>query len=164
MVMLIKWQLKDSEYDDVIKWKHFPRCWPFVRGIHRLPVINNFGGRVCKYETLVCGYYTTKDGHAHKMTIKRLRIWWRHQVETFSALLAFCAGNSSVTGDFPAYICIYIYKGQWRRALMFSLICSWTNSWTNNEDAGDLRRHRAHYDVTVMNSFNSIAMSNTNRL
>ena len=25
-------------FDDVIKWKHFPRYWPFVRGIHRLPV------------------------------------------------------------------------------------------------------------------------------
>ena len=25
-------------HDDIIKWKHFPRCWPFVRGIHRLPV------------------------------------------------------------------------------------------------------------------------------
>ena len=28
--------------------------------------------------------------------------WWRHQMETFSALLAICAGNSPVTGDFPA--------------------------------------------------------------
>ena len=34
---------------------------------------------------------------------------------------------------------------------MFSLICAWTNDWANNRDAGDLRRHRAHYDVTVMN-------------
>ena len=28
--------------------------------------------------------------------------WWRHQMETFSALLAICAGNSSVSGEFPA--------------------------------------------------------------
>ena len=27
---------------------------------------------------------------------------WRHQIETFSALLALCAGNSPVTGEFPA--------------------------------------------------------------
>ena len=27
--------------------------------------------------------------------------WWRHQMETFSALLALCAGNSPVTGEFP---------------------------------------------------------------
>ena len=41
-------------------------------------------------------------------------------------------------------------KGMWRGALMFSLISAWTNGCTNNRDAGDLRRHRAHYDVTVM--------------
>ena len=28
--------------------------------------------------------------------------WWRHQMETFSALLALCAGNSPVNGEFPA--------------------------------------------------------------
>ena len=28
--------------------------------------------------------------------------WWRHQMETFSALLALCAGNSAVTGEFPS--------------------------------------------------------------
>ena len=40
-------------------------------------------------------------------------------------------------------------KGQWRGALMFSLICAWTNAWANNREAGDLRRHRAHYDVIM---------------
>ena len=32
-------QMNNSQYshDDVIKWKHFPRYWPFVRGIHRSP-------------------------------------------------------------------------------------------------------------------------------
>ena len=69
--------------DDVIKWKHFPRYWHFVRGIHRSPV------------------------------------------------------NSA-------------HKGQWRGALMFSFICAWTNGWVNNDEAGDLRRHRAHCDVIVM--------------
>ena len=29
-------------------------------------------------------------------------IWWRHQMETFSALLALCAGNSPITGEFPS--------------------------------------------------------------
>ena len=70
-------------HDDVIKWKHFPRYWPFVRGIHRSPV------------------------------------------------------NSP-------------HKGQWRGALMFSLICVWINGWVNTREAGDLRRYRVHYDVTVM--------------
>ena len=45
---------------------------------------------------------------------------------------------------------IPLTKGQWRGALMFSLICGWTNGWANNRDAGDLKRHRAHYDVTAM--------------
>ena len=42
------------------------------------------------------------------------------------------------------------HKGQWRRALMFSLICGRANGWANNRGAGDLIRHRAHYDVTAM--------------
>ena len=58
-------------------------------------------------------------------------------------MLAPCAGNSSVPGEFP-------HKGQWRRALMFSLICARINGWVNNGEAGDSRRHRAHYDVIVM--------------
>ena len=65
--------------------------------------------------------------------------WGEHP----SALLALCEGNSSVTDEFP-------HKGQWRVALIFSLSFAWTNGWVNHRDAGDLKRHRAHYDVTVM--------------
>ena len=57
--------------------------------------------------------------------------------------------ESPVTGEFP-------HKGQWREALMFSLICAWKNGWINNREAGDLRRHRIHYDVTVMQTTNLI--------
>ena len=71
-------------HDDVSKWKHFLRYWPFVRGIHRSPV------------------------------------------------------NSPHT------------EGQWRRALIFSLIYAWTNGWVNDHDAVGLRRRRAHYHATVM--------------
>ena len=73
----------DNTHDDVIKWKHFPCNWPFVREIHRSPV------------------------------------------------------------NFP-------HKGQWRGALMFSLIYAWINDWVNNRQAGDLRRQHSHYDVIVM--------------
>ena len=43
-----------------------------------------------------------------------------------------------------------LHKGQWCRALMFSLICAWINDWVNNHEAGGLRCHLAHYDVTGM--------------
>ena len=76
-------EIPHCTHDDVTKWKHFPRYWPFVRGFHWSPV------------------------------------------------------NSP-------------HKGQWRRAVMFSLICVWINGWVNNGEAGDLRRYRAHHDVTVM--------------
>ena len=69
--------------------------------------------------------------------------WWRHQMETFSALLAICAGNHRSPANSP-------HKGQWRGALMFSLICARINGWVNNGETGDLRSHRAHYDVIVM--------------
>ena len=73
-------------------------------------------------------------------------IWCRHQMETFSALLALFQGiHMSPVNSF--------YKGQWRRALIFSLICACINNWINNREAGVLRRHCAHYDVIVMRIF-----------
>ena len=78
------WRMGKCAYVyNVIKRKHFPRYWPFVRGIHRSPI------------------------------------------------------NSP-------------HKGQWRGALVFSLIWAWTNGWVNNRDAGAFGCYRAHYDVTVM--------------
>ena len=86
------------------------------------------------------------DGPLHSAlsavsTVQRQVKWWRHQMETFPGLLAICAGNSA--GEFP-------HKGQWRGALMFSLVCVWINGWVNNRAADDLRRYCAHYDVSVM--------------
>ena len=69
---------------------------------------------------------------------------WRHRMEIFSALLALCAGNSLVTGKLPAQ------RRVTRSVWCFYLICAWINGWVNSREAGDLRRHRAHYDVTVM--------------
>ena len=67
--------------------------------------------------------------------------WWRHQMETFSALLALCAGiyrsipsKRPVTRSFDA---------------LFAF-APWINGWINNREAGGFRRHRAHYDVSVM--------------
>ena len=59
-------------------------------------------------------------------------------------------GNIFVRGIYRSPVCS-LHKGPWRGALVFSLSCAWINSWVNNRKAGDLRRHRTHYDVSVMN-------------
>ena len=70
--------------------------------------------------------------------------WWRHQMVTYPALLALCAGNSSVIGEFPAQRPVTWSFG------VFFFIYNWINGWVNNRDADDLRRNRVHYDVTVI--------------
>ena len=64
-------------------------------------------------------------------------------METFSALLAICAGNSPVPGEFPAQRPV-------TRSFYDFFDLRLINSWINYREAGDLRRYRAHYDVTVM--------------
>ena len=73
--------------------------------------------------------------------------WWRNQMETFSALLALCAG------EFPA---------QRPVTQSFEVSSIWArinNGWVNNRKAGDLRRHRAHYDVIVMGDHNQFPLT-----
>ena len=69
-------------------------------------------------------------------------------METFSALLAICAGNSPVTREFPT-----------QRPVMRSFDAFFdlrlNKRWVNNFEADDLRRHRAYYDVTVMRWVNA---------
>ena len=62
-------------------------------------------------------------------------------METFSALLALCAGNSPVRGEFPAQRPV-------TRSFDVFLMCVWINAWVNNAEAGELRRYRAHIEVT----------------
>ena len=64
-------------------------------------------------------------------------------METFPALLALCAGNSPATGEFPAQRPV-----MWSFDIFFNLRLN--NCWAHNREAGDLRRHHAHYDVIVM--------------
>ena len=82
---------------------------------------------ICRGLVLITGFVSIVPHWATRNDVdKSITPWWRHQMETFSALLALCAGNS------------------------VSLIFAWINVWAKNREAGDLRRHRAHYDVTVM--------------
>ena len=111
-------------HDDVIKWRHFPRYWPFVWGIHRSPA--NY-------------FHKDTDQRKYQSSASLAFVEGIHR-NIFRVTGHVCA-NSPVTGEFP-------HKGQWRGALMFSLI--WINSSVNNREAGDLRRYRTHYDVTVV--------------
>ena len=78
-------------------------------------------------------------------------------METFSALLAFCAGNSPVPGEFPAQRPVtrsfYVFFDLRLNKRLSRLTI-------NSREAGDLRRYRAHYDVTVMR--NTVHASNIN--
>ena len=87
--------------------------------------------------------------HRHVMVYGQLTcmLWWRHQMETFSAWLALCAGNSPVSSEFPAQRPMTQSFG-----VFFDLRLN-QRLRKNNREAGDLRRHRAHYDVIVMSWF-----------
>ena len=66
-------------------------------------------------------------------------IKWKHFPRNWS----FVPGNSPVPVNSS-------HKGQWRGALMFSLLCAWINDWVNHREAGDLRHNHGHYDINVM--------------
>ena len=75
---------------------------------------------------------------------RNLGTWWRHQMETFSALLAICAGNSLVSGEFPTQRPVtQSFDVVFDLRLNKRLSKHWQGWWYN--------RHRAHYDVNVMN-------------
>ena len=89
-------------------------------------------------------YITGWNDDIHERSNNNLsRTWWRHQMKYFPRYWSFVRGIHRSPVNFP-------HKVQWRGVLKFSLICAWTNGWVNNRDAGDLRRHRAHFDVTIM--------------
>ena len=68
--------------------------------------------------------------------------WWRYQMEAFSALLALCAGNSTATGEFPAQRSV-------PRSFDIFFDLRLNKRLSKNGEAGDLRRHHAHYDVNL---------------
>ena len=91
------WWVKDSEggrvrdicrkmvrfvsHDDVIKWKHFPRYWRFVRGIHRLPVNSPHKGqwRGVLVFSLICALNKLLITQSWGWWFETLSCsWWRH--------------------------------------------------------------------------------------
>ena len=59
--------------------------------------------------------------------------WWRHQIETFSALLALCVRKSPVTCKFPSQ----------RQVTRSVDVAPWINGWVNNREAGDFSAQMA---------------------
>ena len=97
----------------------------------------DFNGAFSKLENgmkMYCGLQCRRDIHDDVIKWKNFLRYWR-----------FVRGIRRSPVNSP-------HKGQWRGALMFSVICAWNNHWVNNREAGYLRRHRDHYDVTVMAS------------
>ena len=90
----------------------------------------------------------------HYDVSNEIAIWWRHQMETFSALLVICARNSPVTGEFPAQrpvtLSFDVFFDLRRNTRLSKQLWDWINGWVNNREAGYLRRHRGHHDVIVM--------------
>ena len=66
-------------------------------------------------------------------------------MKRFSAYLVICAGNSPVPGEFPAQRPV-------TRSFDVFFDLRLNKGWVNNGEAGDLRRYRTLYDVTVMAS------------
>ena len=73
---------------------------------------------------------------------RTITTWWCHQMETFSALLALCVGISPATGEFPTQRPVTSVDVFFDLQLDQYLRLQWR--------PGYLRRHRAHYDATVM--------------
>ena len=69
--------------------------------------------------------------------------WWRHQIEIFSALLAICAGNSPVAGEFPAQRPVTRSFDVFFDLRLNKRVSKQSWGWY-------LRRHRTNYDVAVM--------------
>ena len=63
--------LTESHHDDVIEWKHFPRYWPFVGGIHRSPGTGEFPAQMASYA-------------------ENVSIWWRHHITGAIIRLSQC--------------------------------------------------------------------------
>ena len=148
----------------------------FVRGIHRWPVNSPHKGPV----TRECFHLMTSscvsalasiDGVGINLSPQWLKYfmtntwnhpwintldnpWWRHQMERIPRNWPFVRGIHRPSMNSP-------HKGQWCGALMLSLICAWLNGWVNIREAGDLRRHRAHYDVIVILILNQVWLCST---
>ena len=93
--------------DDFVKWKHFPRYWPFVRGIHRSPVISPRKGQWCG--ALVFSFYLRLNKWLSKQSwgwwFETLsRPLWRHCNERFKSYFTWALYSGTT-------LCVYVVSG-----------------------------------------------------
>ena len=108
--------LAPEDHDDVIKWKHFPRYGPFVRGIHRSPVNPPHKGqwRGALMFSSICAWI---NGWGNNHEAGDLRRYRTHHYEVIVMYLAFCLiqvmWQSYITGLFFAAHSVYLNVQMW---------------------------------------------------
>ena len=156
----------------------FPRYWPFVQWIHRSRWIPRTKASDAELRcfSLICasinGWVNSPkacDLRRHRahydvtwmillMTLGNIDVWltlvqcdtmvwcvylWLIRLNDYVCFVIDVFSRYLVTGEFPS-------RRPVTRGLMLSLICTWISGWVNNRKSGDLRVHRAHYDVSVI--------------
>ena len=128
---------------DCLKWQILFQCRWCIENMDKIDPCqtttkDNKGQTVCIILQLYCVSGVTALWHCFDLLPDDVIKW-----KPFPGYWPFVRGIHRSPVNSP-------HKGQWRGALMFSLICVWINGWVNNREAGDLRCYRAHYDVIVM--------------
>ena len=91
-----------------------------------------------------------------------LCVWSLHHWDRFHFnMMTSSNGNifrvtGPLCGEFTCHRCIPLTKASDAELWCFLWSAPWINGWVNNREAGDLRRHRAHYDVIVMSSVTQV--------
>ena len=98
-------------HDDVMKWKHFPRYWPFLRGIHRWPVNSLHkdqwrGALMC---SLICAWINGLANNREADDLRRCRALWRHCNRIFFRISLFGLSENRFFPR-PNFIMRYVTK------------------------------------------------------
>ena len=125
----------------------YPRIWWINQTIFSNPQRTVTKPNTYTYLSYVCGVPYVY------FSVSRVTFRYNH-IQCF--MMTSSNGNifrvtGRLCGEFTGHRWIPLTRARKRRrALMFSLICAWVNGCINNREAGDLGRHRAHYDVIAM--------------
>ena len=110
-VIRVMSHLQPSVHDDVMKWKHFPRFWPFVRGIHRSPVNSHHKGqwRGALMCSLICAWINAWVNNREAGDLRRHRVHYVVIVMCWCGQLCKTKVIHIVRWTIPEQLYIYIY-------------------------------------------------------